>query len=129
MNHESAESGPSQPVSAPQSQISRAIILLFLSFVGAGIFFYQARTEADLRRRGLADTDDKKHLVTEPMTEKAKAQEQKPAPDFALTDPVSGKIISLKELTAEKPVVVYFIKDGCPCSQTYEPFIQEFASN
>ncbi|MFM7131793.1 MAG: TlpA family protein disulfide reductase [bacterium] len=117
------------PAVPGQGSFKKALLVVALVVVGVGVFFVRARSEADLRRRGLADPEAKKHLVTDAMTEKAKQQELKPAPEFDLIDPVSGKSIRLKELAASKPVVVYFIKDGCPCSQTYEPFIQEFASN
>lgn len=121
MNHADGQPG--------QGSLKKALMAVALVLVGVGVFFVRARSEADLRRRGMADPEAKKHLVTDAMTEKAKQQELKPAPEFDLTDPVSGKQISLKQLAGEKPVVVYFIKEGCPCSQTYEPFIQEFASN
>lgn len=114
--------------SSAMSPAVRLLGLVVLVLVGVGFFMYRAKTEADLRRSGLADPDEKKHLVTEPMTKKAQARESKTAPDFDLPD-TNGKTISLKQLYSEKPVVIYFIKEGCPCSETYEPFIQEFARN
>ena len=101
---------------------------LFLMLLGAGFFFFRARMDASLRNNGPADPEDKKHLVTEPMTKKAQSRETQPAPEFLLPD-TQGKMFGLKTLRSEKPVIVYFIKDGCPCSETYEPFIQELARN
>ena len=128
-NVQADQSGPQLSAQVPSSPFAKLIIFLLLALVGIGFFLYRARSEAELRRKGLADPDAKKHLVTDSMKKKAMEQEKKTAPDFDLTDPATGKRMSLKELTSSKPVVLYFIKDGCPCSQTYEPFIQEFASN
>jgi len=102
------------------------LVFLLLGLVGVGFFLYRAKADARLRQLGLADPEARKHLVTEPMTQKAVERQDKPAPEIALTDS-AGKPIVLKDLCAEKPVIVYFIKDGCPCSETYEPFIQELA--
>lgn len=113
---------------AGRVQVPTVLIILIAGLVAVGFFLFQAKRGAELQRQGLSDPEEKKHLVTEPMTRKAQERESKPAPEFQLTDS-SGKLRRLADLRAEKPVVLYFIKDGCPCSQTYEPFIQEFARN
>ena len=106
-----------------------AVLLILATGLGlAGYFLFQARQHAESQRLGLNDPEAKKHLVTEPMTQKAQELQTKAAPEFQLTDS-NGKLQRLVDLRSDKPVVLYFIKDGCPCSQTYEPFIQEFASN
>jgi peroxiredoxin len=109
-------------------EIPAVILILATGLALAGYFLFQARQQAEAQRLGLSDPEAKKHLVTEPMTKKANELETRPAPEFELNDS-NGKLQRLGDLRAEKPVVLYFIKDGCPCSQTYEPFMQEFASN
>ncbi len=112
----------------PGNTFRNLLVLLAIAVAGAGFFLVRARLDARMRQLGLADPDAKKHLVTEPMKQNASAYAAKPAPELNLTDS-AGKPISLKDLTGEKLAVVYFVKDGCPCSETYEPFIQEVARN
>lgn len=61
-----------------------------------------------------------RHPVTAEMAKNAASFAKKMAPDFSLSDP-AGKAWTLKELTADKPLYVYFIKDSCPCSTDAEP--------
>lgn len=119
---------PDSETGSSASPLNSLLSMLLVVLAGVGFFLYRAKSEAELRRRGLADPEDKKHLVTEPMTKKAQEKQSRPAPEFELPD-TNGKFISLRQLRTEKPVIVYFIKEGCPCSETYEPFIQEFARN
>jgi peroxiredoxin len=43
------------------------------------------------------------------------------APAFR-AEATDGKIYGLEDATSEKPLVLTFIKDGCPCSEAAEPF-------
>lgn len=113
---------------APVSTFRNVMVLLAIAVAGAGFFLVRARMDARIRQLGLSDPEAKKHLVTEPMTKNAASFQDKPAPAVELTDS-AGKPVSLRELTKAKPVVLYFVKDGCPCSETYEPFLQELARN
>jgi peroxiredoxin len=61
-----------------------------------------------------------RHPVTSEMQEAIDARLEKPAPDCVLPD-AQGKSVSLKDLRHEGPVLVYFILDGCPCSDDAEP--------
>jgi peroxiredoxin len=63
---------------------------------------------------------DPVHPVTPEMATAAAAFTKRQAPDFALPDP-KGKTWTLKELTGPKPLFIYFILDGCPCSTDAEP--------
>jgi|GEM_PF-830262 len=112
----------------PGTTFRNVMVLLAIAVAGAGFFLVRARLDARMRKLGLADPDAKRHLVTEPMKKNASTYTAKPAPDFALIDS-AGNPLSLKELTQEKLTVVYFVKDGCPCSETYEPFMQEVGRN
>ena len=119
---------PESKLHSAKIQIPAILVVLVIGFVAIGYFIFQAKKQAELQRLGLDDPEAKKHLVTEPMTKKAQEQESKPAPEFELTDS-NGKLQRLADLRSEKPTIIYFIKDGCPCSETYEPFMQEFARN
>lgn len=112
----------------PGSSVRNALVFLVIAVAGIGFFLFRARQDARMRQLGLTDPEAKKHLVTEPMSRNAKAFATKPAPVLELTDS-EGKSIRLNDLAKDKLVVVYFVKDGCPCSETYEPFIQEVARN
>lgn len=122
--HDSVENSPERN----GNSFRNILLLLAIGVAATGFFLFRARSDARLRREGLADPEAKKHLVTEPMTKNAASFQDKPAPSVALTDS-EGRPVKLSDLSKEKPVVLYFIKDGCPCSETYEPFIQELARN
>jgi len=63
------------------------------------------------------------HPVTAEMARETAAWSAKKAPDFNLAD-ASGKGWTLASLTAGKPLFLYFIIDGCPCSEAAEPHFQ-----
>lgn len=65
-----------------------------------------------------------KHPVTDAMWASAKALTDVSAPIISLPDGRTGKLVSLP---SPKPSVIYFIKDGCPCSVDFEPLIQKLA--
>jgi peroxiredoxin len=60
------------------------------------------------------------------MTSVTEKLARKPAPDFILAD-LDGLTVSLKEELAKGPVVLYSIKDGCPCSTDAQPLFNELA--
>lgn len=68
-----------------------------------------------------------RHPVSEDMAREADAATARPAAAFAAVDH-TGRAHSLASLTAQGPFVLYFIKDGCPCSQDLEPLIQRLAA-
>lgn len=67
-----------------------------------------------------------RHPVTATMAEEAEATARKPAPPFDAVD-ASGRRWTLESLTHERPLVLYFVKDGCPCSVDAEPLYQRMA--
>ncbi len=66
---------------------------------------------------------DPKHPVTDPMRELSEAQKANVAPEFQLRDAL-GETHTLASLTREKPLFLYFILDGCPCSVDGEPLFK-----
>lgn len=65
-----------------------------------------------------------RHPVTPKMWEKAQELSDVEAPDFVAND-LLGRTVSLKSLAGGKPLVLYFIRQGCPCSADAEPLIQK----
>jgi len=65
-----------------------------------------------------------RHPVTPDMSAGATALAKKIAPDFSLPDSRS-QIHTLSELTKDKPLYIYFILDGCPCSTDAEPLFHK----
>jgi peroxiredoxin len=65
-----------------------------------------------------------RHPVTRDMAVETAAMAGKTAPDFKLSDS-KGKDWTLAGLSQGKPVYLYFILDGCPCSTDAEPLFHE----
>ncbi|MEQ1822008.1 MAG: redoxin domain-containing protein [Fimbriimonadaceae bacterium] len=63
------------------------------------------------------------HPVSPQMAARASEKSARVAPEFRLPDGTGAKH-SLNEFL-DKPTLVYFIKQGCPCSIEAEPVIQE----
>lgn len=68
-----------------------------------------------------------RHPVTPEMWQDAEKAAGQPAPLFEATD-ADGVTHSLATLTGDKPLALYFIKDGCPCSVDVEPLYQRMAA-
>lgn len=67
-----------------------------------------------------------RHPVTPEMWKSAGSFSNVIAPSFRLPD-VNGKLWSLSEISKGRPVVLYFIKQGCPCSIDVEPLLQKMS--
>lgn len=67
-----------------------------------------------------------KHPVTEKMRTVTEKLALQPAPDFSAPD-AKGVVRRLDDWLKAGPVVLYAIKDGCPCSTDFEPFANDFA--
>lgn len=68
-----------------------------------------------------------RHPVTPKMWDVAKSLDNVVVPDFSLTEGHSGTQMTLKDVTAGRPTIIYFIKDDCPCSIDVEPLMQKLA--
>jgi peroxiredoxin len=62
-----------------------------------------------------------KHFVTSTMLEASRTMTNVTAPDFR-APATDDNFYEIKELTRTGPVVLVFIKDGCPCSQEAQHF-------
>jgi len=71
--------------------------------------------------------EESKHLVTPGMSESSRAMVKREAPGFR-EHADNGREYSLEDLIREGPVLLTFIKIGCPCSQAAQPFFNQLAA-
>lgn len=64
---------------------------------------------------------DEEHLVTPEMQQQSEAMADRRSPSFLAADQ-EGRTVASASFVGDRPVVVVFIKDGCPCSTSAEPF-------
>ena len=99
--------------------------LVVFAFAMLGVFIAWARLsfEADLTGGSnlVIVEGPRKHLVTPEMLEATGKMMKQPAPAF-LAEATDGKTYRLEDVTSSKPLVLTFIKDGCPCSEAAQPF-------
>lgn len=93
---------------------------LSLLLIGAGI--YLATRPAPTIEGNIADLEPR-HPVTKIMLDEAERLKLKSAPEIQLPDS-DGKEQSLSK---DKPTVVLFIKEGCPCSIDAQPIMNKLA--
>jgi peroxiredoxin len=94
---------------------------LALAALAAGGFFALVRSGGTRPVAAEGPAEPEKHRVTAGMLMASDAMTRLAAPTFRLkgTDGVS---YALDELAGESPVVLVFIKDGCPCSSDAQRF-------
>ena len=103
------------------------LILFGALAVAFGGAFLWARSAALAPRepRGPAvvvgDAEVEEHRVTEAMAAASIAMSDRPAPPFRAVDH-EGRAVDSAALVGDRPVVLVFIQDGCPCSASAEPF-------
>jgi peroxiredoxin len=64
---------------------------------------------------------DEEHRVTTEMQEASEAMSDRPAPAFRAIGQ-DGIGFDSASIVGDRPLVLVFIKDGCPCSTSAEPF-------
>jgi peroxiredoxin len=108
----------SVPDFSPIQKISmnRLILLLLgISALGAGILYAAVRSAGPPRIEPGSSTDDSKHHVTPSMLAATDTMTHQAAPGFGLKG-TDGASYDLEALAKDGPLVLFFIKDGCPCS-------------
>jgi peroxiredoxin len=70
--------------------------------------------------------DEPRHPVTAPMWDEAEDLAGLKAPSFELNDS-KGRPVRFGGVPPEKPMVLVFTKDGCPCSIESQPFFNQIA--
>ncbi len=97
------------------------IVLLSAAALGAGGFYLSARSRVGSKPRVDAASEPEKHWVTPGMLAATEVMARREAPPFRLPG-TDGRTYTLGDLAGEGPVVLAFIKDGCPCSSDAQPF-------
>ncbi len=95
-----------------------AIWLVISAALLAGLSWYNRQQNIVLEGTKIEATV--RHPVTEEMWKSANSFSNIQAPNFRLPD-LEGKVWSLNQIAKGRPVVLYFIKYGCPCSIDVEP--------
>ncbi len=68
-----------------------------------------------------------KHVVTPKMSSDSQQMIERTATPFQRID-ASARTQSLADLCRKGPVVLTFVKDGCPCSEAAQPFFNRMAA-
>jgi peroxiredoxin len=110
---------------------NRAIAFVILAIAGLGVFYAWARVRFETGRVGGADIviveGPRKHLVTPAMLEATGKMTKQVAPSFRV-EATDGQTYRLEDVTSEMPLVLIFIKDGCPCSAAAQPFFDRLSA-
>lgn len=105
------------------------IAFFTFAFLCLGLFYAWARLEAEsdesVAGNQVIVTGTQKHRVTPAMLESSKQMATQSAPVFQ-TEATDGKRYHLDTLTKEGPILLIFIKEGCPCSESAQPFFNRF---
>ncbi len=110
----------------------RALLLVaLLASLGFGAYgwtrFQAAHVLREHRSGSVAlvvSPEPEKHKVTPAMLVAAEAKAKRPAPPFQITAG-DGTSCDLNEMIKAGPVVLVFIKDGCPCSVSAEAYFNQ----
>ncbi|RUL86310.1 peroxiredoxin family protein [Tautonia sociabilis] len=95
-----------------------AIGALAVAF-GGGL---EERAEAGRGQRVVVGVlTDEEHRVTPEMERESREKAGSPAPAFRAVDQ-DGEPVDSEAMVGDRPVLLVFIKDGCPCSTSAEPF-------
>lgn len=114
------------------TKVVMAAVGFAVAVVGGGIAVNLATSPTPTHQKvdpasKLVFREQKLHPVTPEMAAAAAELGKKPAPDFDLIDS-DGKRHSLADLTADRPLVMFFVELECPCckgAKTFMDRIQE----
>jgi peroxiredoxin len=90
-----------------------------------GALIYAAKTSAPIsdEYKVLAQP---RHPVTPEMWKQADSAKGVAAPEFQITD-TDGTVRTLDDLTKDRPLFLYFVLEGCPCSIEAEPHYERLS--
>lgn len=93
-----------------------------------GLFLYKPplHPEDDIDTSTLKLRPQKDHPVTKEMESVAAKLSESQAPTFELLTPY-GISVSSKQLCADRPLLVFFIEQDCPCCVTAKDFVYKIA--
>ena len=106
--------------------IKQVALPLGIAFFCVGVVLYlSAEPSQDL---GIDFNQPPKHPVTEEMVRNASTMARKPAPAFSLAD-VKGEPQRISGAALDRPQLVLFILDTCPCSIDAQPLFNKFSKH
>ncbi len=106
--------------------------LLLTAILAVGIFYAWTRHSAEPSAEAVTEessdveldtTKPLTHLATDRMIAGSEKAAGTLAPDF-LARGDDGKLYRLSEIVADRPAVLIFIKDGCPCSRSADQYLR-----
>ncbi len=101
------------------------IILFAFPILGVGFLYAWVRLSSETDLLGKPPTEvpgvPARHVVTPSMAEASRGMVLRQAPAFTLKA-TDGAEYSLGELIREGPLLLTFIKIGCPCSEAAQPY-------
>jgi peroxiredoxin len=103
------------------------IIFLLLTTLGLGALYALVRHQFEPPAPGpdlVVIETAQKHFVTPRMIEETGRMTNQLAPEFQ-AEATDGKTYRLNDAISEGPIVLIFIKDGCPCSRAAELFFNQ----
>ncbi|HEY0866172.1 MAG TPA: redoxin domain-containing protein [Fimbriimonas sp.] len=95
-----------------------------VAVTGALTLFLASRATPHSIQRSIYYDSGPKHPVTDEMTRKLQEMSRREAPHFELRD-VDGRPVVLGRTRSDRPQFLYFVMDGCPCSEDVEPLLQK----
>lgn len=105
-------------------RIPMALLILAAATVAGLYAWARARSTHPPEAPKLIIIEDSKHLVTPQMAEASRAMLARPAPAFA-KPATDGKTHRIDDMLEAGPVLLTFIKKGCPCSEAAQSFFNE----
>jgi peroxiredoxin len=103
------------------------LLLLAVSALGAGSYYALVRSAGPRPAVQASANDPDKHVVTSSILNASDTMSRQPAPTFGLKG-TDGTTYDLAALTKEAPVVLCFIKDGCPCSSDAQRYFNRLSA-
>ncbi len=106
--------------------------LLLTAALAVGIFYAWTRLSAELSPNATAEVSSQgeldatkplTHLATDRMIAGSDKAVGTSAPDFQARGD-DGMLYRLSEIVADRPAVLVFIKDGCPCSRSADQYLR-----
>jgi peroxiredoxin len=108
--------------------IKQVALPLSIALFCTGLVLYiSARPKAG-PELGIDFNQPPKHPITTEMVKKADTMARKPAPAFSLTD-VKGEPRQISGSKLDRPQLVLFILDSCPCSIDAQPLFNKFSKH
>ena len=106
--------------------MKRSTAILFVGlFLSLGVVYAWARLRAEMPwlQTEIVEVSEppETHLVTPAMLAATEKMAKLPAPAFD-AEATDGASYRLEDTLGKRPLVLVFIKDGCPCSRAAEPF-------